>query len=355
MTFLPDPWTLLLAALATWIVSGLLAPLETLGWWAGWFGRNGDDPGAPGPLLDEEPPPDAASDPADAPPPHPVPHDAWVVFLSGIHVVEDQTFAPLERAFLQRLRRDLPGTAVLEVFPYSVTNRALTGQRAFAWFWRRALRWKRDGRRLAGLVAFAINVRNGWQVAVSTDRRYGPMYDQGSARLIERALRRAGFDPADGAPVVLVGYSGGGQVALGAAPVLASRFSIPLQVVSLGGVLASPRTLEGVERVLHLRGRNDAVARLSTWFFPGRWWFASWSTWNRGKAEGIVQVEDLGAMDHTGGEGYLDPDTSLPDGRSHQTATAQAIARAVRHARHGRDAAPHDADGVARPGPTPNR
>mgnify|MGYP000518140491 CR=1 FL=1 len=290
MTFLPEPWTLLVAALATWIVSGLLAPLETLGWWAGWFGRNGDDPGAPGPLLEDEPLEDVGPDRRDAVA-RTQAHDAWVVFLSGIHVVEDQTFAPLERAFLRRLRHDLPGTAVLEVFPYSVTNRALTGQRAFAWFWRRALRWKQDGRRLAGLIGFAINVRNGWQVAVSADRRYGPMYDQGSARLIERSLRRAGFDPADGAPVILVGYSGGGQVALGAAPVLASRFHRPVQVVSLGGVLASPRTLEGVERVLHLRGRNDAVARLSTWFFPGRWGFARWSTWNRGKADGVVEVD----------------------------------------------------------------
>ena len=310
---LPDLGTLALAAVAALLAAGLLAPIEALGWWAGWFGSE------PEPLTPEEP-----VDPSPS---------GWLVFLSGVHSVGGATFAPRERAFLERLRAELPDIHVIEVFPYSVTNRALTGQRLFARFWRWALARKMSRRQLAGIAGMVINFRNAWQVAVSADRRYGPMYDEGSATLIERTLRRHGWRDEAPVPVLLIGYSGGGQVALGAAGPLAERLGSEIDVVSLGGVMASPRSLEGLGRIVHLRGSNDGVERAGAIAFPGRWRWVRWSTWNRARKEGRIVERVLGAMDHTGRAGYLDPEHGLGDDRSYLDVTVEAIVEAARAAR----------------------
>lgn len=309
---LPDLGTLAFAAVAAMLVAGLLAPLEALGWWAGWYGTETE------PMTTDEP--------IDPPP------AGWLVFLSGVHSVGGASFAPREQAFLERLRAEMPNVHVIEVFPYSVTNRALTGQRLFARFWRWALARKMSRRQLAGVAGMVINLRNAWQVAVSADRRYGPMYDEGTADLILRALVRDGYSPEAHAPLLLVGYSGGGQIAMGAAAPLASLTGRPARVVSLGGVMASPRSPDGLAKLVHLRGRNDVVARIGAAFFPGRWPWVRWSTWNRMKAGGRIEVVDLGAMDHTGRAGYLDDEMRLPDGRTHQRATADTIIAVVNDA-----------------------
>lgn len=315
---LPDVGALLTAALIAFFVAGVFAPFETLGWWSGWFGTREED-------ADDG---DEVAVAADLEPPH----GGFVVFLSGIHSVSGQSFAPLESAFLERLRAELDDVRVVEVFPYSVTNRALTAHRMFARFWRWSLAAKLSQRRLAGFAGFLINVRNGWQVAVSADRRYGPMYDAGSAALIDRALRDHGWRDGEPVPVLLIGYSGGGQVAVGAAGHLAERLGTDVHVVSLGGVMASPRSLDGLAHLVHLRGSNDGVERSGAIAFPGRWPWVRWSTWNRGRAEGRIEVRELGRMDHTGRHGYLDPDEGPSDGRSYLDVTVEAIVGEARSA-----------------------
>jgi hypothetical protein len=213
-----EPLLFLGLALVVFLFAGVLSPFEALGWWAGWYG-------------DDEPVPAVQASPVDA--------DHFVVFLSGINSVSGEAFAEREVAFLRRLKRELAdSSAVLvdDIFPYSVTERALTGRRVFAWFWRWALRTKVSG---AGLARFLINLRNLWQVAVSADHRYGPVYNQGSARMILNGLQRHGYRLGSGVPVTLVGYSGGGQVAVGAAPHLKMMIHAPISVISLGGVMSA--------------------------------------------------------------------------------------------------------------------
>jgi hypothetical protein len=308
--------TMLAVALLALMIAGALSPLETLGWWAGWYGRSRDAWRADAP-------------PADAPPPR----DRYLVFLSGIHSVSNETQAGREIVLLERLAERLPELGIVQVFPYSVTNRALTGQRIFSWFWRWLHDRKLSGRTLAGLTSQLINLRNLWQVAVSADRRYGPLYNQGSAELIARTLIARGYDPERGATITLIGYSGGAQIAAGAAPHLLELVSGAVEVISLGGVLSADPGLLDLERLYLLNGRRDRVQRLGAIVFPGRWPLLRHSSWNRARAQGRIHRIDMGPADHTGRWGYFDSDAVLQDGRSYLDVTVDVLSEIL----HGGD------------------
>lgn len=297
-------------AFAGFCFAGALAPFEALGWWAGWYR---DDPETFDPPVEVEKLSDA-------------PH--FIVFLSGIHSVSGEAYAKREIAFIERLRNELPGVEVVDdVFPYSVINRSLTGQRVFARFWRWALKRKLNG---PGLAGFLINLRNLWQVAVSADSRYGPIYNQGSAEIILLGLKRHGYRVGGGVPVTLIGYSGGGQIAVGAAPYLKAVLRAPLRVVSLGGVLSADPGLLELDGLYHLFGKNDGVQRLGNLFFPGRWPVLPYSPWNKAKERGTVHLVHMGDADHTGLKGYLDAESFYPDGRSYLDHTVEVISQIVR-------------------------
>ncbi|MFO7545697.1 MAG: hypothetical protein R6W77_09400 [Trueperaceae bacterium] len=333
---LPDVWLLVGLAVLALLLAGWLSPLETLGWWAGWFGE---------PSPPTEPPPSQPGEsvrsrtrrdlvrhlrPGVAARPTP---RSFVVFLSGIHSVSGRAYTVRERNLLHRLRSRLPDAAVIEVFPYSVTNRALTGQRFFARFWRWSLRMKLRKRVLTSIAGMLINLRNLWQVAISADRRYGPLYNYGSAVLIRDALLANGYRVGSGAPVVLIGYSGGGQIALGAAAFLDDLIGVPVHVVGLGGVMsADPGALQ-VAKLVYLAGSADRLLRIGTAFFPGRWPVSRHSHWFNAERDGRIERVDMGPMAHVGPRGYLSSSMRLPDGRSHLEATVEVIAKVAENAK----------------------
>ena len=250
------------------------------------------------------------------------------MFLSGIHAVGPVVYGQGEARLIAGLRGALPAGRVVQVFPYSVTNRALTGRRAFAVVWRWALRGKLGQRRLGQAAGFLINARNLWQVLVSADRRYGPMYNRGTAALVVRALRRRGY--VGGGRIVLIGFSGGGQIAIGAAPYLKEATRAQVVVASLGGVMASDPGVLEADRVLHLHGRRDRVQRWGAWLFPGRWRLLPWSPWNVARRRGTLASVTIGPCDHTGAEGYLDDHAIAADGRSYLAVTIDVLAAVAR-------------------------
>lgn len=155
-------------------MTAALAPLESLGWWAGWSREAGKKGGAP-PLEME-------SEKTDADEP-----DFYVIYLSGIGAISGDSFPEEEYPFLRGLEERLPTAKIItDVYPYSVTNNGLTGQRFFANIWKQIekMRFKNPN----SVLSLLVNLRNALQMFVSADRRYGPIYNLGVANEIYRVL-----------------------------------------------------------------------------------------------------------------------------------------------------------------------
>lgn len=307
---------LLALGLLLLVIMAALAPFEAMSWWAGWSDRAQKLDA----LASASHNATAAQAPAQA--------DQYAVFLSGIGTMGGDSLSDDERAFLDRLDAQVPGTVIVDdVFPYSVDNNALTGQRAFAGFWRKLQYFRVTGQR--PLLVFLINVRNLFQVAVSSDRRYGPIYNRGSAEVILKGLLRQGYQIGSGKPVILLGSSGGGQISLGAATYLKQALQAPLWLVSIGGVMCSDPGTHYIEHLYHLHGEKDSVDRLGAIVFPGRWRVLQHSDWNWAISRGKISVLTVGPMGHNGPGSYLCQQSHLADGQSYLDKTAAVVAALI--------------------------
>jgi hypothetical protein len=308
---------LITGVLALVLISALAAPLESLGWWAGWFGER-------------EPAPDTANRltaATNAGPANPARH--YMVYLSGIGAITEASLPPEEIEWLDRFGPKLPATELVrDVFPYSVTNAGLTGNRMFSrgWGFLEKLRLKNR----AAMLTFWINVRNLFHVLVSGDPRYGPIYSLGVAQEIVNALELRGYRLGSGTPVTVLGWSGGGQVALGAATFLRRMLGAPIRVVSVGGLLSNDPGLDHVARLFHFYGDKDPIQAMGGKMYIGRWkWFPE-SHWNRALRRGIIVLTSLGPFKHNGTGNYFDWVAKAPDGRPYAEVTMDAIADALR-------------------------
>lgn len=291
----------------------LLAPLESLRWWS----TRSDAA-----VLDGLARPDPETiETVRRPTPR-----MFVVYLSGIASVEGITDSYRERAVLEALAERLPDVVVsADVFPYAVDNRGLT-QRATAWFWSRLQRLQRVP--VARTASYLINIRNSLRVLVSADPRYGPTFNLAIAHEIADSLARHGYDWDARPPVAVIGYSGGGQIALGASWYLAG-LSLPVSVVSLGGVLSDDPALDRVQHLWHLYGSHDRLHVLGPILFPGRWRTARRSAWNRALRSGRITMREIGPMRHRGGKDYFDRHATDDDGVSYRQRTIDALVEAL--------------------------
>jgi pimeloyl-ACP methyl ester carboxylesterase len=294
-------------------VTAALAPLESLGWWAGWTREASAKEARP------KAKPSVAAHRADEP-------DFYLIYLSGIGAISGDSFPEEEYPFLQGLKARLPTAKVItDVYPYSVTNNGLTGQRFFAGLWKRIekMRWKNPN----SMLALFVNLRNALQMFVSADRRYGPIYNLGIANEIYRVLLQHGYRPENGRPIVLLGWSGGGQIAIGAANYLADLPS-PLYVISLGGMLSDDPGLEKLTHLWHLYGVADPLQALGAVLYAGRWPISPHSPWNNAMAEGRIDIICLGHYRHNNERNYFDMKTLLPNdarGRTYGEKTLDAV------------------------------
>lgn len=313
-------FTLVLVAL---VFAALTSPFESLSWWAGWMG---DETGEEDDEIEEE------VEVLDDQTAEITPYKQFVVYLTGIAGISGEEYLPEERAFLDTLKEKLDNAYLVDdIYPYSVTNQALTGQRVLSGFWKWVARKKLEGGR-AGML---VNLRNVLQVLVSADSRYGPMFSYGTASIIIKALNRHGYPFGSGIPVTLIGYSGGGQMSISSIKPLTVAIRAPVRVISLGGVMSSARSLNAVEHLYHLCGDKDGVQRIGPILFPGRWKVARFSVWNRLKRARMITIVPMGeTVGHNGAGGYLDDQTTFPDGVTYFDFTVAKVSSLINDPPH---------------------
>ncbi len=299
------------------LIAGLLSPFEALGWWAGWYGDGIE-------IHSTHKFPERLCAPAGSAPSseHSVTPSRYVVYLDGISQ-SSADYPERVQNFLNTLAAALPADMVFiqDIMAYSALNRPLTVRRPFASFWRwvnRVETWHPQ----SPLDIF-VNLRNTFQVAVSTDNRYGPVFNRGTAQVILNSLRQRSYRP--GLPITLLGYSGGAQVALGAVTYLKYALDVPIEVISLAGVLSGNNGVLEIDRLYHLRGDRDLLAKIGAIMFPTRWPLLTWSDWNMARAKGRLQFISLGPVSHNGATGPIDPIAQLPSGRSHLSQTLDIL------------------------------
>jgi hypothetical protein len=288
---------LIMGLLALIFVSAALAPLESLGWWA-WGGARPPRPDQLEALEASQRIPEPAK-------------DFYLVYLSGIGAISGTSIPAEEYPFIHGLEARLGNAEVIsDIYPYSVTNTGLTVQPVMAGLWKRIERMRsRDPDSAPALV---VNLRNAFQLFVSADRRYGPIYNLGVANEIMRGLIRHGYRPLKRKPVVLLGWSGGGQIAIGAVTYLAPMIG-DVYVISVGGMLSDDIGLHQVKHLWHLYGEKDQLQALGQKLFAGRWLTKPQSPWNRARRAGKIDLIALGPFKHNGQGNYFDMATKLPD------------------------------------------
>jgi predicted Abi (CAAX) family protease len=294
------------------VVAALLAPLEALGWWAGWYGDQ---------LDTRRNSPDTVQ---------PIPQQRavtrYVIYLDGVSQTSFK-YLPDVSNFIDSLTHFLPQDVLLlkGIISYSVLNKPLTGERPLAFFWRLAdqLRLKNP----ASLFGYLVNIRNVLVVAVAADKRYGPIYNLGIAEVMYKALLKHGYQPSSGVPITLIGFSGGGQMAAGAVPFLKRALNAPIELISLGGVISGNTNVLKLEHLYHLVGDKDTVEPLGSIMFPGRWRIFFLSYWNRAKRLGKISFISLGPVGHQLPGGIMDPNQYLPDGRSFLQQTIDLVSQ----------------------------
>jgi hypothetical protein len=310
-------WEVIGLLLLLLFIIALLSPLETLGWWSGWSRRH---------LAGE-----SAEEPADRPA-TPNATATFVVFLTGILGFESGVAGGREMRLMAEIAGRLPDDVVLidDVFPYSVSNNPLNGDRLFARLWRWVDKRRRDARSLVNLYNGLIVTRNLFQVAVSADPRYGPLTNVGVAREIARSLLRHGYPPGKGKPIHIVCYSGGGQIAVGAARYLNKELAAPVRIVSLGGVISDDPGIAYVDRLVHLQGTKDVVAPVGFLLYPGRWPLLRHSAWNEALRDGRITVIKPGPMTHFGRSDYFSNKATFDSGTTYAQRIAEMTADVIK-------------------------
>lgn len=295
------------------VVALLLAPSDALRLWAGWFPeRTAPTLGGRYKRLRSR----------SLPPPA-----YYIVFLDGISKGTFRNLAIVDD-FLASLQKALPDAAIVsDVLPYSVFNMTVNDERRpMSRFWTMIERFKERN----NPIGFLINIRNFLQALVSADWRYGLAYNAAMSKLILFGLLRHGYDLDDPAPIVLIGYSGGGQVAAGSGSLLRSALDVPVHVVSIAGVMAGNAGFLGIDSWHQIVSNRDPVEKLGFVFFPMRWPVMVFSPWNRAKQAGKVHIVRLDGARHDKIRSYMDPASPAPGGGSMLERTVATVAGIVR-------------------------
>jgi len=146
----------------------------------------------------------------------------------------------------------------------------------------------------------------------------------------DSCARGIAYRVGSGKPVSIIGYSGGAQIAVGAAEYLQGMLEgVPLYILSLGGMLTADPGLDHIAHLYHFYGTKDPVQKLIPIFYAGRWPIRPHSPWNRAKAEGKITKIDVGPIGHNGAKGYLSVTSHLENGQRFLDRTVESMAQVL--------------------------
>ena len=299
--------------LILFLIAGFFAPFESMRWWAGWT-EHGLEPETESPEM-----------PSLLPDANPN-AEHYLVYLTGIGGFSGDYLAAREIDFLTRLQEKFGDKLVIvrDVFPFAVGNNPLNGERMFSkiWAWIHARQIVNN----MDVTTFLICARNGLQVAVSGDSRYGPLNNFGIAREVGHSLMQHGYQPGSDKPITLIGYSGGGQISVGITRYLHLAFGAPVQIVSVGGVMSDDPGFDMVDHLYQIIGGKDWFPKAGQIFYPRRWPIMPHSHWNKIKRDRRVTTINPGEMVyHVGGEDYFSNDGKLPNGQTFMEKTLEIV------------------------------
>ena len=252
-----------------------------------------------------------------------------VIYLDGIHQSE-RDHPPRVRAFLAELEAMLPADICLlkGLEAYTVTPASLWEDAGSSWFWRRvfALQEQHPNALVGFVCAFLVQANNVIKVGISSDRRYGPILNYELALKVCQRLAETGLwpDPSgSNGPhdLILLGYSGGGEMAMGMADYLRRLSRCPVRIITFCGVFSGNQLLEQVARITQVVGSKDPVAAFGRIAYPGRLALLPLSNWNRALRRGQVERISIGGMNHNGATG--------PFSQRYRPLVAEAIVSAL--------------------------
>ena len=249
-------------------------------------------------------------------------HHHNVVYLDGIHQSEE-SHPPRVSDFLGCLEESITDDTILVkgIEAYTITNTGLRSTTFAGWFWQRlfALQEHHPNGLIRFICAFCVQANNVIKVGISSDRRYGPVMNYELALKIARRLDSIGFRPQHASRIVLVGYSGGGEMAIGTAEILQQLCRVTVQVITVCGVFSGNGALESVNDVAMVLGSRDPVAALGRIAYPGRLPLLPLSNWNRWQRHHSLQRYTIEGMSHNGSSG--------PFSTAYRGAVVEAICR----------------------------
>lgn len=248
----------------------------------------------------------------------------YLVYLDGIHLRQSE-HPPRINAFLAELEHTLgPTTTVLKTIePYTVLPVGLADDAGSAWFWRRllTLQEQHPNAVVQVLAAVLVQANNVIKVGISSDRRYGPIINYEQALKVAERLSAMGFHPSAGAPITLLGYSGGGEMAMGMADDLQRICRCPVSIITFCGVFSGNQDLARVEGITTVVGSRDPLDVIGRLIYPGRSPLLPFTRWNKAMRSGRVCRPLIPGMTHNGNQG--------PFSELHREAVINAILAAL--------------------------
>ncbi|MCU0534064.1 MAG: hypothetical protein MUD14_09225 [Hydrococcus sp. Prado102] len=287
---------LLIFAVFLLLLWGTLAPVGTLVWWLEKGGKElEEDIGELVERNDRDPRSASANKNVRC----------YIVFLTGVGDMSADQLASGEEKFLDLLEQDHPNcVTVREVFPYSAANQDIGGQPVFEFLWEIS----QEAQGWLEVTDYLLEIRNLWRMAISADNRYGEIYNRAIALTIFQQMEKQqpiSYSSDEPIELILMGTSGGVQIALGATPYLKQWLPVEITVVSFGGVFNGNEGFDAAQHVYHFRGDRDWIEPIGGIIFPSRWRWTVGSPYNRARRQDRYTSIDSGSHEHNGDEGYF--------------------------------------------------